>query len=105
MVGRCSYSLRAELAIRAGMLMSLRRIVAVLAQARQGALVSVAAARVRLNAMTAQTSQAAFAVNTPEGRCARGGGLEVGVDVLDDRVLSVDLVRGDGVALRRGGGE
>src|SRR5450830_93905 len=31
----------------------------------------VAAARVRLNAMTARTSQAAFAVNTPDGRCAK----------------------------------
>ena len=33
--------------------------------------VRVAAARVRLNAITAQTSQAAFAVNFPLGRCAR----------------------------------
>jgi hypothetical protein len=32
--------------------------------------VSVAAARVRLKAMTAQTSQTALAVNTPEGRWA-----------------------------------
>jgi hypothetical protein len=32
--------------------------------------VSVAAARVRLNAITASTSQAAFAANLPEGRCA-----------------------------------
>jgi hypothetical protein len=30
--------------------------------------VRVAAARVRLNAMTARTSQAALAVNRPEGR-------------------------------------
>ena len=33
--------------------------------------VRLAAARVRLNAMTASTSQAALAVNTPDGRCAR----------------------------------
>jgi len=50
--------------------MSLRRIVAVVAFARAGPVI-VAAARVRLNAMTAQTNQAAFAVKTPEGRCAR----------------------------------
>jgi len=31
----------------------------------------VAAARVRLKAITARNSQAAFAVSTPEGRCAR----------------------------------
>src|SRR3954452_14984474 len=50
--------------------MSFRRIVAVVALASAGVLVRVAAARVRLKAMTAQTSQAALAVNTPEGRCA-----------------------------------
>ena len=61
---------RAEVATRAGTVISLRRIVAVVALARSGP-VRVAAARVRLNAMTASTSQAAFAVNTPEGRCAR----------------------------------
>ena len=36
-----------------------------------GSAVRVPAARVRLNAITAQTSQAAFAANRPEGRCAR----------------------------------
>lgn len=35
---------------------------------RRGA--SAPAARVRLNAITASTSQAALAVNTPDGRCA-----------------------------------
>jgi len=44
--------------------------VAVVAFASWGAAVRLAAARVRLNAMTASTSQAAFAVNFPEGRCA-----------------------------------
>src|SRR5699024_6450598 len=63
-------SRRAEEAIRAGMLMSLRRIVAVVARAMLRFVVRVAAARVRLNAMTAQVSQAALALNTPEGRCA-----------------------------------
>ena len=60
---------RAEVATRQGRWISLRRTVAVVALARSVA-ASVPAARVRLNAMTASTSQAALAVNTPEGRCA-----------------------------------
>ena len=48
----------------------MRRRVAVVAFARSWP-VMVAAVRVRLNAMTARTSQAALAVNLPEGRCAR----------------------------------
>ncbi len=60
---------RAEVATRAGTVISLRRIVAVVALAICGS-VRLAAARVRLNAMTASTSQAALAVNTPDGRCA-----------------------------------
>jgi len=55
---------RAEDAILAGTLTSFRRMVAVVALARP-APAMVAAARVRLNAMTARTSQAAFAVKTP----------------------------------------
>ena len=58
------------MAIRAGTLISRRRMVAVVALASCGP-VRVAAARVRLNAITANTSHAAFAVNRPEGRCAR----------------------------------
>ena len=60
-LGRCSVSRLAEVAILAGTMMSFRWIVAVLALASVGP-VMVAAARVRLNAMTARTSQAAFAV-------------------------------------------
>jgi len=60
---------RAEVAILAGTVMIFRRMVAVVALAKVGP-VRVAAARVRLNAMTAQTSQAAFAQNFPDGRCA-----------------------------------
>jgi len=60
---------RPEDAILAGTLTSFRRIVDVVALARAGP-VMVPAARVRLNAMTATTSQAAFAVNIPEGKCA-----------------------------------
>lgn len=65
-----------------------------------------AVARVRLKAITASTSQAAFAVNTPEGRCASGEPLQIGVDLFDDRVTMVGLVRSDPVEHRRiGGGE
>jgi len=70
-VGRCRVSLRAEEAILAGKLIRASRMVAVVALTSFGWAVSVAAARVRLNAMTAQTSQAAFAQNFPDGMCAR----------------------------------
>ena len=66
-VGRCRVIRRPECATRDGTAMSFRRIVAVVAFARCGS-VRLAAARVRLNAITASTSQAAFAVKTPEGR-------------------------------------
>lgn len=65
--GRCSRIRRAEDAILAGMLTSFRRIVAVVAEARTVPVIA-AAVRVRLNAMTARTSHAAFAVKMPEGR-------------------------------------
>jgi len=70
-VGRWSRSCRAARASRAGMLTSWVRMVAVVAlawniDARQPA------ARVRLCAIAAQTSHAAFAVNDPDGRCANG---------------------------------
>ena len=49
--------------------MRVRRIVAVVALASRPARSAVSpAVRVRLNAITASTSQALFAVNTPEGR-------------------------------------
>ena len=64
--------------------MSLRRMVAVVALA-SAVPVRVAAARVRLNAMTARTSQAALAVNF-RGQVRQGGVLQVGVDLFDDGV-------------------
>jgi len=73
-VGRCRVTRRAEDEIRAGTVMTLRRIVAVVALARAGP-VMVAAARVRLNAMTARTSQAAFAVNFAEVIWSRPDGV------------------------------
>jgi len=57
-------SRRAEEAIRAGTVIRVRRMVAVRALASRGP-VRVAAARVRLNAMAASTSQAALAENRP----------------------------------------
>ena len=74
--GRCIRRRRAERASRAGMLISWARMVPVVAlawkaEARQPA------ARVRLNAITASTSQALFAANEPsvqitDGKCASG---------------------------------
>ena len=52
------------------MAIRVRRMVAVVALASRGCRVRVAVARVRLNAMTASTSQAALAVNFPDGRWA-----------------------------------
>ncbi len=51
----------------------------------------VPAARARLNAIVARTSQAAFAVNRPDviWQVRQGPGFEVGVDLLDDRVAAV----------------
>jgi len=68
-LGRCRIRRRAELAMRAGTVTRVRRIVAVVARVSRP-LAMVAAARVRLRAITARTSQAAFAVNFPDGRCA-----------------------------------
>lgn len=67
---------RAERAMREGTAIRVRRSVAVVALAKRPAWSAITpAVRVRLNAMTARTSQALFAVNTPEGRCASGPAL------------------------------
>jgi len=80
------------------MVMSLRRIVAVVAFAKLVP-VMVAAARDRLNAITASTNHAEFAVKTLEGRCARADALRSAftcsilcrrlhkIDYLDVRVM------------------
>ena len=70
LVGRCRVSFRAEDATLAGTETMASRMVAVVALTNFGSAVSVAAARVRLNAMTAQTSHAAFAQNCPEVICS-----------------------------------
>lgn len=66
-LGRCSTTFRAEVEMRAGIWMSLRRIVAVLALPRSVP-VSVPMARDRLKVIVASTNQAAFALNTPDGK-------------------------------------
>ena len=74
--GRWSRSFRAERAMRAGTLISVRRIVWVTARPSFSAGSAItAAARVRLWAMTASTSQAAFAAYFPDGRCASADAL------------------------------
>ena len=65
--GRCRVTRRPEVAALAGTLISLRRIVPVVALRRRSSPVRVAPARVRLNAIAANTVQAALAVKTPEG--------------------------------------
>lgn len=71
-VGRCMVRRRAERASRAGtLMMSCARMVEVLARAWNGE-ARTPAARVRLKAIAAQTSQALLAQPFPEGRCASG---------------------------------
>jgi hypothetical protein len=69
-VGRCTVMRLAEDATRAATLTSFRRTVAVVALASSSP-VRVAAARVRLKAITASTNHAEFAANEDEGKCAR----------------------------------
>jgi hypothetical protein len=90
--GRCSVTRRADEAIRAGTVTSLRRMVAVVALASAGPVI-VAAARVRLNAITASTSQAAFAAKAPQVIWSRSDG---GHDVHDEGVLLSEVRRGCG---------
>ena len=65
LVGRCRVRLRAEEAIRAGMRIRVRRMVPVVALV-EAPPAMVAAARVRLKAMHANTSHALLAENRPE---------------------------------------
>lgn len=58
---------------------------------------SVAAVLARLNAMRASTSHAELAAKRFRRQEGQGRALETSVDLLDDRVPAVGLVRGDGV--------
>jgi len=103
-VGRCSVKRRAEEATRAGTETIVRRTVAVVALPSWGSPVKGAAARVRLNAITAQTNHAAFAENEfalcAHGHQQRVEPLHPGVPVagalfavsvdFDDRIVDVD---------------
>ena len=95
---------RAEDATRAGTWISLRRTIAVVAFASSVAAARLAATRVRSNAMTASTSQTAFAVNFPDSRWASAEFFRSARDLFDDRVPAVSLVRDDGVEGVGGGG-
>ena len=64
-------SRRAEDAARAGTAISVRRMVPVVAWPGDRPAMTPAAG-VRLNAITAHTNHALFAVNFPDGRCAGG---------------------------------
>src|SRR4051794_38535030 len=91
-------------AARAGTWISLRRTVAVVARARSVP-VSTPTARVRLNVITASTSHAALAVNTPDGRCVSAEPLRsawaCSMTACPRWVLSADTVS----SFRVGGGE
>lgn len=65
--GRCTISRRAEDAMRAGTVIRVRRIVAVVAFAKDDPVI-VATARVRLKAIVASTSHAPLAAKRLEGR-------------------------------------
>ena len=78
--GRCKVMRRAEVETRAAAFTRVRRTVAVTALPRVG-LARVPAARVRLKAMQARTSQAALAVKTPEVILSRRTGVH---DVHDE---------------------
>jgi Integrase core domain len=88
-VGSRSRLRRAERVTRAAMLISWVRMVAVLALACIDE-ASAPAARVRLNAIAASTSQAELAANRPEGRqVGERAVLQVGDDLFDDGVAAV----------------
>jgi hypothetical protein len=70
------------------MLISWVRMVAVRARAWKVE-ASAPAARVRLCAIAAQTSQAAFALKCPPGQVGQRGVFEVGDDLFNDGVVAV----------------
>ena len=85
--------------MRAGTLTSVWRRVPVVAFASEGRPVRVPAARVRLNAMTASTSHAAFAAKTPSVILSAPGlqGVDLHVCVVDG---VVDVALGGGRSAR-----
>ena len=103
--GSTAATRRAEDAIRAGTVMSLRRMVAVVALARSGP-VSVAAAQGEVERDHCEHQPGCVRGEPARGQVRHCGVLQVGVDLLDDRVPTVGLVRGHGVEhLGVGGGE
>ena len=100
-VGRCRVSRRAEDAIRAGTVISLRRMVAVVALARLGAGDGGGGAG-EVERHHGEHQPGGVRGELPRGQVRQGGVLQVGVDLLDDRVAAVGLVRGHGVGHARG---
>ena len=87
---------RAEDAIRAGTAISLRRIVAVVALASAGAGDGGRGAG-QVERHHGQHEPGRVRGELARGQVRQGGVLQVGVDLLDDRVAAVGLVRGHGV--------
>ncbi len=81
---------------RAGSWISLRRTVAVVARARSVP-VRTPEALVRLNAITGQHQPGGVGGEYPRGQVRQRGGFQVGMDLFDDRVAAVGLIRRDGV--------
>ena len=79
---------RAERVTRAATLISWGRMVAVVALAWKLE-ARAPAARVRLNAIAASTSQAELAAKLPGGQVRQWPVLQVGDDLFDDRVAAV----------------
>ena len=89
-------SRRAEDATRAGTVISLRRMVAVVALARCGAGEGGGGAG-EVERDHGQHQPGGVRGELPGGQVRQGGVLQVGVDLFDDRVAAVGLVGGHGV--------
>ena len=96
--GRCRVIRRAEVATRAGTVISLRRMVAVVAFARSGA-GEVAGGAGEVERDDREHQPGGVGGEHPGGQVRQRGVLQVGVDLLDDRVPAVGLVGGDGVRI------
>ncbi len=95
-VGRCRVSRRAADAIRACTTMRVRPTVAVVALAKDEPVI-VAAAQVRLNAIVASTSQAPLGREAIRGQVGQGRVFRIGMNLLDDDVVTVRRVGSDRV--------
>ena len=95
--GRCKVIRRAEDAIRAGTVISVRRIVAVVDVARVGSPVSGGGRAGEVERDHGEHEPGGVRGELPRREVREGGALQVGVYLFDDRVVPVGLVRGHGV--------